>query len=387
MTAATLSLGLASASLASVAVAPSAGAEASAGSRVRVLASGLDNPRGLAVGTDGLYIAQSGRGGNGPCFTGPEGETCLGATGKISRIGPSGRLTDVATGLPSLGHEGSGNNAIGPTDVTFGRQGVLYATYGLGFDPAIITRPVTAEGGGLGGSPLARRLASVNVVDRVAGTSRKIADVGAYETRVNPDRGLPDTNPYAIASSDQGRIVTDAGGNSLLRVASDGSIRTLAVFRNEQPVPNPGGPGTIAPQPVPNSIVRGPDGAFYVGQLTGFPFATGTATVWRVVPGQAPTVYADGFTHIIDLAFDRHGNLLVLEIAHSGLFGPLITQNGDWSGALIRVSKDNRQHREWLLSERLYAPGGLAVHGDRIYVSNRAILAGGGQILEVTPAR
>ncbi len=53
-------------------------------------------------------------------------------------------------------------------------------------------------------------------------------------------------------------------------------------------------------------------------------------------------MYADGFTNIIDLAFDDDGNLLVLEIAHNGLltaFG-----NGDCTGALIKVSK--RRHRE-----------------------------------------
>ncbi len=35
-------------------------------------------------------------------------------------------------------------------------------------------------------------------------------------------------------------------------------------------------PGTKIPmQAVPNSVVQGPDGAWYVGQLTGFPFPVG----------------------------------------------------------------------------------------------------------------
>jgi len=41
--------------------------------------------------------------------------------------------------------------------------------------------------------------------------------------------------------------------------------------------------------PVPTGLARGPDGALYVGLLTGVPFAPGAASVYRVVPGQAPT--------------------------------------------------------------------------------------------------
>jgi hypothetical protein len=35
-------------------------------------------------------------------------------------------------------------------------------------------------------------------------------------------------------------------------------------------------------------VVVGPDGAYYVSQLTGFPFPVGAANVYRVVPGSAP---------------------------------------------------------------------------------------------------
>jgi hypothetical protein len=51
-------------------------------------------------------------------------------------------------------------------------------------------------------------------------------------------------------------------------------------------------------QAVPTSVVKGPDGAYYVGQLTGFPFPVGGANVFRVVPGHDPEVFAGGFTYI-----------------------------------------------------------------------------------------
>ena len=75
----------------------------------------------------------------------------------------------------------------------------------------------------------------------------------------------------------------------------------------------------------------GPDGAYYVGQLTGFPFPPGGASVFRIVPGEEPTgdtalwqgrLYASGFTNIIDVAFGPDGTLYVLEIAHDGLRAP-----------------------------------------------------------------
>jgi hypothetical protein len=69
-------------------------------------------------------------------------------------------------------------------------------------------------------------------------------------------------------------------------------------------------------------VVRGPDGALYVSELTGFPFPLGGARIYRVAPGSAPTVYATGFTNVIDLEFDSAGNLYVLEIDRNGLAMP-----------------------------------------------------------------
>jgi glucose/arabinose dehydrogenase len=42
----------------------------SAAPTVEVIMSGLDNPRGLALGPEGaLYVVEAGRGGTGPCQT------------------------------------------------------------------------------------------------------------------------------------------------------------------------------------------------------------------------------------------------------------------------------------------------------------------------------
>ena len=41
---------------------------------LKVVAEGLNNPRGIGIGPDGaLYVAESGSGGAGPCIPSPEG--------------------------------------------------------------------------------------------------------------------------------------------------------------------------------------------------------------------------------------------------------------------------------------------------------------------------
>jgi sugar lactone lactonase YvrE len=74
---------------------------------------------------------------------------------------------------------------------------------------------------------------------------------------------------------------------------------------------------------VATSIAIGPDGAYYVGELKGFPAPTGESRVWRIEPGTrhaecgtspACSVVADGFTSIVDLAFGPDGTLYVVEL-------------------------------------------------------------------------
>jgi hypothetical protein len=237
------------------------------------------------------------------------------------------------------------------------------------------------EGFGRGG----RLLGTAVTVRPGEASVKKLADLLAYEAKKNPDSGDPgseiDSNPYGVLGTRDGAVATDAGGNTLLNINRKGKVSTLAVFHtrlvNAPPPPN--GPGGQVPmQAVPTSVVRGPDGAYYVSQLTGFPFPVGGANIYRVVPGKKPTVYAGGFTNVVDLAFDRQGRLLVLELTRTGLL------SGQMTGALIRV--DRKGQRTELATGRLTAPGGMAVARDgAIYVTNKSILAGGGELLRIRP--
>ena len=171
---------------------------------------------------------------------------------------------------------------------------------------------------------------------------REIANLLAFETDVNPDGGTIDSNPFDVEALSGGQaLIADAAGNDLLSVDSQGNVDWVATFPVESvstenaknlagcPTPPPGLefvcdlPEMFPAESVPTSVAIGPDGAYYVGELKGFPAPTGASKVWRIEPGTlhaecgaspACTVVADGFTSIIDLTFGPDGTLHVVEI-------------------------------------------------------------------------
>jgi sugar lactone lactonase YvrE len=352
------------------------------GGKLKVVADGLDNPRGIGFGPDGaLYVAESGSGGPGPenCIEGPEGgEACFGRTGAVTRITKRGQHR-VLTGLPSLAEAG-GVAATGPVDLGFSGWTGYLLVGNPGGGPE--TREQFTD-------PAARRFGKLLKVN-LRGI-RSVADFPRFEEANNPDEGggVPPGEPGAIDSNPNGllvrhrsQLVTDAGGNDLLKVDHKGRISVVAVFP-PRVVPAPPGipdlPPEIPMQAVPTSVVKGPDGAYYVGQLTGFPFPPGGANVFRVVPGKAPKVFAAGFTNIIDIAFDKRGRLYVLEIATNGLLSA--GENELPVGRLVRVNRDGS--RTTLASEGLNAPGGFVLGHGAAYITNNSILSDAGQVVKV----
>jgi sugar lactone lactonase YvrE len=342
---------------------------------VRVVADGLHNPRGLALDPSGrISVAEAGSGGSGPCIPGPEGSpVCFGTTGSVARIDPSsGRTRRVATGLPSLAQR-DGSRAIGPSDVAFTPSGRGYLTVGLGGNPALRRQL----------PPAALGMAYLDRLHR-DGRVQRLVNLGDFEAANNPDRGqpgsVPDTNPNSVDASRGRVVVADAGGNDVLGIrARRASVLALIPFGSAPPPPGttlPPGTTEIPVQPVPTSVVRGPDGALYVGQLTGFPFPEGAANVWRVAPGQQPRVFASGFTQITDIAFDARGRLYVLEIATGSMLGP------PTPGALIQVRRDGR--RRELEAGSLQNPTGLTIANGAAYVSNRGTDGRRGQLVRIS---
>ena len=342
----------------------------------QVVAAALNNPRGLGFSSDGmLYVAEAGIGGNGACVVSPEGgNVCYGDTGSITRIShPSSHPEQqrIVTGLPSLapppGAANAGQNATGPHDIDFHGNGNGWVTIGFGGNPA--NRSLLGAVGSRFG-----RLVRI----QSNGKARFEEDLAAYEAAANPDGGLRDSNPYGVLAAGGKVVFADAGANAVNEVKANGSITTLAVFANRL-VQNPfAPPGVMIPmQAVPTTVVRGPDGALYVGQLTGFPFPPGGARVYRVpADGGTPEVFASGFTNIIDIAFAPDRSLYVLEIAANGLL------SGDPTGALIRVAPNGT--RTTIASAGLVTPGGVAIGRDgSIYVTNFGTQPGIGQVVRI----
>lgn len=354
---------------------------AAATTSVDVVATGLDSPRHLAFGSSGdLFVAESGRGGSGPCFAGGEGPACMGATGAVTKVDRWGHQSRIVEGLASYANTPGDTNAIGPHGITV-----------LGADRVVVTNGGPTEPKDESGAPISRdTLAGQNPVADLFGRLlrikrhgqiREIADIWAFERDVNPDAGVGnpavDSNPVDVLF-DRGRfVVADAGGNAIDVVNHRGRVSNLAVFPNRL-VPNPFGGPDIPMQAVPTSVVVGPDRQYYVSQLTGFPFPPGGANVYRVDPRTgAVTVVASGFTNIMDLAFGRNGTLYVLEIDHDGLLG------GSTDGGLFAVSRNGTKRQINLPSGTLTMPGGIAVGKDGLYVTNNSGSPGGGQVLRI----
>ena len=346
------------------------------GQTVSVIATGLDNPRGLNFGPDGgLYVAEAGEGGAGPCGPGPEGDRCYGESGAVTRIDPqTGAAVRVVSELPSLATP-DGGFATGIHDISLNGLGNAYLTTGFAGDPADRTTFFGAAGNSFA------RLARMNA----SGKFSLVQDLGDYEAENNPTGDEVDSNPYGVLSVAGREVYTDAGGNALNQVSASGRISTLATFPDRLVLAPPFlelPPGTLIPMDtVPTSVAQGPDGDFYVGQLTGFPFPVDDANIYRVpAEGGAAVVHASGFTAVIDVAFGADGSMYVLELAKNGLLAAFI--DGDWTGALIRVAPDGT--RTELAVGMLTAPGGVVIGSDgAIYVTNNSIYSGTGQVLRI----
>jgi len=254
-----------------------------------------------------------------------------------------------------------GSSACCTNDISFNGVGGAYITLGLGGN--------AAWKAALGATSMG------SVIKMAAsGKWKFVGDILQHETTQNPAGGPIDTNPFGVLAEPGGLLVADAGGNSLLSVAPNGHVETVAVFP-PQPNPTPVGPPMI--EAVPTAVARGADGALYVGQLTGFPFVQGLASIFRVMPGESPVIHCSGFKAIMDLAFAADGSLYVVENATGGLFFPPGT------GQLSRVAPDCS--RTVVLSG-LDRPTAVAVGADgAVYVTNHGVSAGTGEVLKVMP--
>jgi hypothetical protein len=222
----------------------------------------------------------------------------------------------------------------GVTSVDAVGQGLMWATTGA------VNDATTNEGQGLYRITKNKAEMLVNLFE--------------FEDENNPDDQEVDSNPFAVlALNGHEALVVDSGANDLLRIDNQGNVEVVAVFPNEVVstenmkslvgCPDSGafpcGMGPMMPaQAVPTSVVVGPDGYYYVGELKGFPAPLNGSNIWKIAPNAVGAMCGEssdcvkafdgGFTSIIDMVFDEDGILYVAELDARSWFAVEVTQNG-----------------------------------------------------------
>ena len=240
------------------------------------------------------------------------------------------------------------------------------------------------------------------------GGMRMVADIGHFEETVNPDQVWnvlePESNPYNIVSMGGGSaLVSDAAGNSLLHVSTDGAVDWVAVLfpqlASTQPLKDfvncPGSgapfcslPDAIPAQPVATSVAVGPDGYAYVGELTGFPGTPGISRVWRVdpdarhllCPGEGCTQVLGGLTSIVHLEFGPDGRLYVVELDALGWLAIEILGGNPAAGGVVKACDVDAGTCE-VVADGLSLPLGLTFDAEGVpWVAENSSLGGGADI-------
>lgn len=338
---------------------------------VTPVASGLDNPRGLAFGPDGnLYVAEAGHGGTECISGGPEGDACFGFTSQISRINGDGSHTPLVSGLiSSASPDGSG--ATGVDGIAFKGDAVLGII--TGSRDAIPPTGISAATVDKAKYQLGHLIkAELNE----PGDWDNIADVGHFDFQWAAEHAdlvpgqFPDANPYGVAVGPTATWVVDAGANTLNRIDSHGNIK-LAAF-----VPNP-----ASSDSVPTCVAIGRKGAIYLSNLTGGGNVPGAANVYRYTPKTGLQVWATGLTAVTGCGFGADGKFYAVEFSTLGL-----DNAAPGTGALVQVKQGSSSPTT--IVDGLNFPGGFAAGSDgSLYFSNWSVapaVSGLGAVMKVT---
>jgi hypothetical protein len=329
-----------------------------------IIATNLEEPRGLHFGPDGnLYVAEAGSGGSrltvGQCaqVPAPFGPYSGGDTARISVIHQDGTRTTVVDNLPSAHNPPPfDTGAEGVSDLAF-IDGDLYALLG---------------GGGCShGNP--DTPASVIKVDREHGTCTQVADLSEWVMThpaavTEPDDFEPDETFYSMIALNHKLYAVGPNHGQVIEINRGGSIRQIIDISASQ--------GHIVP-----TAITYHDGKFYVGNLGRIESPAGSSVVLEISRGGKILNATPGFTAVVGLAF-HHNDLYVLQLT-----SPLATiMTGDIAGnGKVVVLKPSGTIEDVVTG--LTAPTAMTFGPDgALYISNfGTFFPGNGQIVRVRP--
>jgi len=349
----------------------------------------VDKPKPAALGK--VTVALGGLTDNKPVNPGYNGNIIFGATlangrGALQEYVTHGRYKGKTRTITTFG--------AAPSDVTTAGNGAYWILLG-------------AAGGPEAGPPPAGVPANVLYMwSPVKHALKKVADLGAYAASHPDPNNLADdpgeSNTYGLAGLADGSVlVADAAANAVRRVQTNGTIETVVHLPvqtiSTAAVGDPHLPPTLPAEAVPTSVAVGPDGAWYVAELKGFPFTPGASRIWRIKPGTQdvtcdPTaaktadcsLYVSSLTSIIDITFGQHAALYVLELAKNGV---LAVEGGDPNsptppGVLLKLQGGKRTE---FAKGQITLPGGVSINpnGKGLYVTDFQLVPHAGRLLKI----
>jgi hypothetical protein len=285
-----------------------------------VVASGLENPRGLTFGPDGaLYVAEGGLGGSastvGVCTQVPAAGPYTGGFGaRISRIDRHGRTT-VVDGLPtSQTNPMAGNFVSGVADVAFlggrlyGMEGGAGCSHGL-----------------LGTHNSLFRVGKKGGTHEVADLSTYLIDHPVADDRYEEDDFEPDGTWYSMALLAGSFYATEPNHQVVERITRGGHITRVLDLSAESI--------RVGEWIGPTSIVAH-DGDLWFGSLSPFLIQPGAARIYRLRPWGGLSLVATGLSAVLGIAW-HDGVLYALE-SMTVANGPVTDQTG--AGKVVRVN-------------------------------------------------